>query len=489
MKALDLKHFKKQKEDAQSATMIHKDGHMLVISKGSLPHAQRKALEAIPMMAQGGKVKYAEGTDDVEAVASSDPDQPLAPDVEAITPSDSQQPNPQAPPQTDQAPQQQAQSNAPMQGPPQNPLQAQYPGFAQEQQANLMAANALQQQGQEETEAYKQAAQEIKSLPTQARLVAANKAASDELFKKYKSKELDPDHYWQNHSKIAAGVGILLSGVGQAMGAKSNGALDAINTGIERDIDAQKTNQQHGMNLWRMNREALGNDLAANLATQNQYYVGLKYKLDQAAANAKGPLALQNAQIANAKINQAIDANNFKLALMNPSSDNPDPASRIQFLVPPEAQARVAGEIDAATNTVANAPGILEAFHQAAQEVRPLSGGVHTSPTAFVPGIKSPGQAALQARLGPTFKDVEGTVRQAAMDNLDHNVTPKFGDDDSTIATKRQSLIEYMKSKSAAANAKSFGIDLTKYPKTNTQSIGQYKRQVINGKAYMVPVR
>lgn len=485
MKGFNLSKFKKIKEDKDWATLIHEDGHSINIAKAPLSPIQRKQLENLQMhMAQGGKVMhYDEGTGNA-----------ISPDVESSNDDDSAEPSLQAP----QSP------TAPVRAPSgaQNTLEAQVPGYQAEQKANIAGAEAVGKQGAETAQALQDNSNALSQLPTQSQIFNSYRDSDARLSQAYQDKTLNPDHYWEDHSKVAAGIGILLSGVGQVLGQgkiQDNAALQAIHDGVNREILKQQNSQQQSMNLWKMNREALGSDLAANLATQNQLYTGLQYKIQKVASQNQGPIALAKAQAANAIIDQNIQANRFKLSLLTPTSDNPDPASRIQFLVPPDRQQKVVDEINAAKNTVANSPGIMDAFDQAAQEVRPLTGGMHTSGTAFVPGIKSPGQQALQARLGPTFQDVEGTVRQAAMDNLDHNVTPKFGDDDSTIATKRQSLVDYMKSKSAAAASKSFGIDLTKYPNTNTTSIGQhaspavstaqYQRQVINGKAYMVPVK
>ena len=57
--------------------------------------------------------------------------------------------------------------------------------------------------------------------------------------------------------------------------------IDAVNMGINRDIDAQKNSQERAGNLWKMNRQALGDDLSADLATKNQMLTGVKYKLEQ----------------------------------------------------------------------------------------------------------------------------------------------------------------------------------------------------------------
>lgn len=512
MRGLNLSTFKKMKEDAHSATMIHKDGHTLVIAKSSLPALQRKQLEQLPMhsMAQGGKVQhYDEGTGNAqlpplenEPVADQEqpPTQPGAGNAQAA-PIESAPVAAGAPPVSVQAPQVQ----------PQNEIQSKIPGYAEEKAANLAGAQALKTEGRTVAQAHQDVADQIEDLPTQLDYVNRNRAKSNALYKAFQDKEIDPDQYWQSHSKIAAGIGLLLSSAGDAAGARGGtSALDVINRGIDRDIDAQKNSQEHAMNLWKMNREALGSKLAADLATKNQLYTGLKYKIDQAAAQAKGPLALANAQAANAKIDQAVGVNNFKLALMNPTSDNPDPASSVQFLVPEGRQKEVTKEISEAQNMVRNYDGIKEAFWNAAKEARPLTGGTNTSFRSLVPLMHTPAQQAFAARIAPTIQEQEGTVRQMAFDNVDQRMTPKFGDSDADVQTKWNTFLDYAKSKAAAPNAKSFGIDLHKYPTTNTLKLGseipanapaadtsgamtkggiQYQRQIINGKAYMVPVK
>lgn len=530
MRGLNLSTFKKMKEDAHSATMIHKDGHTLVIAKSSLPALQRKQLEQLPMhsMAQGGKVQhYDDGSAGVGqdipydrliaqqeaekqaenspygtsgAVANQSPIQGVKlADNGPITPDQVVQIFPQST-QADPT----SQVSAMPQGTPQNEIQSKIPGYAEEKAANLAGAQALQTEGRTVAQAHQDVADQIEDLPTQLDYVNRNQAKSNALFKAFQDKEIDPDHYWQSHSKISSGIGLLLSGAGSGATGRDGGVLDRINRGIDQDIDAQKNSQDHAMNLWKMNREALGSKLAADLATKNQLYTGLKYKIDQAAAQAKGPLALANAQAANAKIDQAVGANNFKLALMNPTSDNPDPASSVQFLVPEGRQKDVTKEISEAQNMVRNYGGIKEAFWNAAKEARPLTGGTNTSFRALVPGMHTPAQQAFAARIAPTIQEQEGTVRQMAFDNVDQRMTPKFGDSDADIQTKWNTFLDYAKSKAAAPNAKSFGIDLHKYPTTNTLKLGseipdtsgamtkggiQYQRQIINGKAYMVPVK
>lgn len=480
MKGLNLAGFKKIKETKDWATLIHKDGHSINIAKGSLTPIHRKQLENLQMREDE---KYAEGGDVPDSQSQPSELQGILNDASTPSQPPSAALAAPAPAQTD--------PNA-VQPAPQTLGQSQNTGLGEQMAGNTAMAQAQGQEGAAQAGIYGQTANDLSHLPTQNQIIQNNQSKDQALKLALEQGKIDPNHYWQTgeHSKNAAAIGGILSGIGQIFGQgriQNNGALDALNRGIDRDIDAQKANQGTNLTLWQMNRQALGNDLAANLSTQNQMITANQYKIQKAAAASQSPKAIANAQIANGQLQQQKDANNFKFSLMNPSSDNPDPASRIQFLVPQTEQGKVADAMNAAKNTVANAPGILDAFDSAAKEVRPLTGGMGTSGTAFIPGLKSPGQQALQARLGPTFQDVEGTVRQAAMDNLDHNVTPKFGDDDKTIATKRASLLEYMKSKSAASLPKAYGIDLQKFPSTNTAGIGQAvqpQTKVVNGVTY-----
>ena len=337
--------------------------------------------------------------------------------------------------------------------------------------ANVESAKAAEVQGQAEVAALKSANDKIAALPSANDITQAYKAKDDALFQAYQSKQLDPNRYLHSQStaqKIGTGLALFLGGIGSGLTGQPNPAAKMMEDAINRDIDAQKNSQDQQTNLWKMNKQEYGNDLAANLATQNQILTGTKVQLEQAASAAKGPTAQANAKAANALIDQKIAENRFKLSLMQPTSDTIglDPAKKVPWLVPPEKQGKVNDEIEAAQNATKAAPEVMSMFNQAATEVRPMTGGIHTSLTAFVPGMESAGQKSLHTLLGPTFKDVEGTVRQAAMDNIFKNTTPQFGDDDSTIDAKRRALQDYLTSKSSAPNASSFGINLGDYPST-----------------------
>lgn len=524
MKGLSLSKFKKMREDKDWATLIHVDGHQLSIAKAPLSAIQRKQLEALEMadtsqinqgkFAQGGKVQRYEdggsvlnsnglGQQQAEEEAAqqkqiSDANQlaqmhaPLqssdteVQDDDAPTkttsdeaPASAVNPNTQAaavspsPPVATAAtsfPQSQTTTAPSSVAPPL--LGSQIAGLKEEQAAELERAKAVGQEGKAEA----QAIGAIPKFPTTQDVIAKNQAKSDALYQAFMDKKVDPNAYWKDHSKLQAGIGVLISGLGQALGAGRAGenlALQNIDAQIQREVDRQKNDQDHSLNLYKLNRQALGDDISANLSAQSQLWTGVKYSLLKSAAESKAPIAQANAHLNIAKIDQIIGANNQKLALLSPTSDNPDPASRIQFLVPEGRQQKVVDEINAAKNTVANAPLILDAFEQAAKEARPLTGGFSTSPAAFIPGTETAGQKALLARLGPTFQDIEGNTRESTIQNFIKNVRPEGFDSDASIESKRKSLHAYVRSKSAGASAsKSFGIDLSKYPSTDTSRIG-----------------
>lgn len=378
-----------------------------------------------------------------------------------------------------------APQNAPAQpAPPTDPRYAQVGvpdiegALQEEKSANTEKAKAESDQGKAEALALDAAQKKIAALPTASDITKRYKATDDALFQAYQNKKLDPQRYLHSLStgqKIGNGIALLLSGIGSGASGQPNLAAKMIDENIQRDIDAQKNSQDQSMNLWKMNKEEYGNDLAANLATQNQILLGTKAQLEQAAANAKGPLAQANASAGNALIDQKLAENRFKLSLMQPTSDSfgLDPAKKVTWLVPPAQQAKVFDEIDAAQNTTRNAAEALKTFDQAAEEVRPLTSLSHghlPSGTAFIPGMESANQKALHAILGPTFKDVEGALKIATMDNIFKSVTPSFADDDTSIKVKRNALITYLNSKSSAPAASGFGINLKDYPSTNVKA-------------------
>lgn len=137
-----------------------------------------------------------------------------------------------------------------------------------------------------------------------------------------------------------------------------------------------------------------------------------------------------------------------------------DPAKLVPGRVPKEHQSSVFKEIDAAENTKRMSKAIMDSFEQS---VLDTSGS-----GALTSYIKTPRSSqALHQAMQPTFKDLEGTVRQAAMDNTFKNITPVGTDTAEDIETKRRALEDYLQSKASAPTARGYNIDLSKFDSTS----------------------
>jgi hypothetical protein len=301
-------------------------------------------------------------------------------------------------------------------------------------------------------------------------LYAAHKAKDDAYMQAIQDKKIDPNQYVHNMStpsKILSGIAMVISGAGAGRNGQ-NLALQQFNNAVQRDIESQQNDQSKAMNLWKMNREAGQDEMQAHLQTSNQLLTGIQAKMAQTAGTTQNIEARTRLLEMTQQLEQQKTQNRLKMAVLGQGSGGSrgmsqmDPASLVPILGEkhsPQAQQKALEEIGAAQDTVRNAPGILESFDKAAKNIHAVD---------FVPGMQNVDQKSLHTLLGPTFKDVEGTVRQAAMDNLFGNITPQFLDDKNSIATKRAALNGYLQSKSSAPTAKSMGIDLSKFKTTST---------------------
>lgn len=133
------------------------------------------------------------------------------------------------------------------------------------------------------------------------------------------NKEIDPRRIWNNAStgdKIIAGIGILLSGIGQGLQARAginapNLALQTINNAIDRDIDAQKENrnargnvvtQQQG--IYADMQRRFGDDQQAESAARAVLLGNAQIQLQTIASQYKAPQLAANAQQAYAQLEE-----------------------------------------------------------------------------------------------------------------------------------------------------------------------------------------
>lgn len=317
---MNLKDFSLLKEDNDNYTIGHPKGNSMTIPKRGLSDKAQTLISQLKReqhLAGGGDTS--EDTEGLTIPVSSTPtplpDSMLNPNVVASNAPTGDQPSTQ-PSVTSDA----EQGTVPA---PDTSQSAPPPPMASPDLQNAMkeAVGSIQKGTQAESKAGRQeaAAQEELAHKLQAQ------PSSDEIFNKYQnkdqqlekafvSKQIDPERYLNNMStgsKIASSIGLILSGFGSALTGQHNLAQENINRAIANDIDAQKNDQSKAMNLWKMNREQLGDENQANLATQNQLLNVAKAKMMQAQAGAMGPVAQQNAANAVLGINQQIATNNW----------------------------------------------------------------------------------------------------------------------------------------------------------------------------------
>ncbi len=309
--------------------------------------------------------------------------------------------------------------------------------LTEQQRAKTAEAQALGQQGKEESKSINDVESEINNIPTSQMIFDANKQKEEALFKAYQDKKIDPNQYYKNMGTtktITNGIALILGGIGGALTRNGNPVLDTMNREIERDIDAQKSDKESAGNLWKMNKEQLQNDMAASAATRNQLYTGVQYQLLKAAANAKTPLEAARAQEANAVIEQEKANNRYRMSLLG--SDVPA-EKKIPLLVPPGMQAKAFDQLSKAKYASENEGSFFKQFEQAASDVRLATGG-HP---LYAMGVTPPSIKGLKQKGEPLIKDELGRYNPEAAKTFEENL-PQRGDDDSTIVTKGQNLQE-----------------------------------------------
>lgn len=328
----------------------------------------------------------------------------------------------------------------------------------------------FQNQANREVEFAKKAAQidaDVKN--TTAPWIAEN----DMLHKAILDQKIDPSKLWQSSStgnKVGAALSIILSGIGAGMqgpGAR-NMALDVINKSIDRDIEAQKLELGKKQTLFSENLRRVGDANAAAALTKSQLLTSVQAMNNAGVSRMNSSQAAMQGQITNNEIDlkKAGLMNQAAILQMAKQGGGSDPSMFVSHLVPKEHQKAVFDEIQRAQDTKHMGKSILEAFDTAATE--------NTIARTGAGLLRTPGSVyALHQAMQPTFKDLEGTVRQAAMDNTFKNITPMPGDTQHKIDQKREALEQYLQSKAAAPTAKGFGIDLDRFGTTTTAQQGK----------------
>lgn len=287
--------------------------------------------------------------------------------------------------------------------------------------------------------------------------------------KDIQNSKIDPDNYWDKKStpsKIGTAIGLILGGMGAGLLKQENPALKFLNNNIEKDIAAQKENlgKKNSILAAYMHQTK---DLTEATAMTRAFYLE-KYANDihKAAALSKDPMAKARADQTIGKLNfekhqilNGIAEKQTKNEFVRNAGGTMDPSQLVAHVVPKEHQKEVFKEIAAAQNTKNMSEHILEAFDKAVEDYKSMR-------TGYGLVRESPHVLAFQQALGPTLANLEGNTAVVTFENLKKNLTPKGMSLDSTFATQRKAVVDYLRSKSAAPTAKGYGIDLSRFQST-----------------------
>lgn len=212
------------------------------------------------------------------------------------------------------------------------------PSQAQAATDSLVGANPMaaaqelkravwQQQGAESEQAkaeadiqQRQADLEEASLKHYMGTVQSLNSERQALLSDIQAQHIDPSHYWNSKdagSKVAAGIGLILGGIGAGATGGPNQALEFLNRNIDRDIQAQMANLGKKNTLLSANLQQFDNEKDAIAMTRIMQMDIVSNQLKAAAARAQDPLAKSRAMAASIAIDQQAGQAMQKLAAQN----------------------------------------------------------------------------------------------------------------------------------------------------------------------------
>ena len=193
-------------------------------------------------------------------------------------------------------------------------------GAGQEEiQAMKAGAAAESKQAGQTAQAWEQYNKDVSAMPTATDVFHSHQAKDEALQNAFASEKIDPNRYWHSQNtgqKISAGLEYAFSVRSERLKPEHrNYAMNAIQSSIDRDIDAQKEDKSNALNLWKMNRQATQDEMQATAATQNQMYSGVLAKAQQYAAQAGGPMAMPKIAPQIAEIKNRMARNNMFMSM------------------------------------------------------------------------------------------------------------------------------------------------------------------------------
>lgn len=343
-------------------------------------------------------------------------------------------------------------------------------GLGQQQAGAAAEAKAIGEQGKAESGVLQQGIeQKQQALQNfQGHYEALNKER-EAFINDVKSKDIDPNRYIHNMGfgqKILTAIGL----IGGGISTDHNLALNFLNKQIDNDIAAQKENQGSRQSLLKANMAQFGNMRDATDMTRLMTQDIVTNQLQQAAANAKDPIAKANylkiaggLQERAAPVMSQIAMRRTLLGGMQSGASNPGQV--IRMIVPENMQKDAYKELGEAQQLQRAKDNILSSFDKVAN-INTV-GGRLTSP------IQTPKQvhAILDPIIAQLSKETAGRFTETDSKFLG-SLFPSPGDSAETQQTKRSQVLKLVNEKMNFPLLQSYGIQMG-----NSGQGGKYSEQ------------
>lgn len=332
---MNFKDYKKVAEDQKSATLQHPKGHTIKVVKHVLSKGMQKELEALPKhYDEGGEVSSNDSEDNSNS-ANSQTSPPMPTIVinngqpqggynlgnfagqMANNPGMNMPPSEPAMQVTPEAPKESHGATGSWAPPASQPVIPQAPSdpFGAQAYSDAYMKGLNEQKGGNNALAVAEGAEgKAQENALQAgKALQANQSNYQNQFEQLNNERnffqsdianshVDPKQYIDNMSTgqhIRTMIGLVLGGMGAGLTHTSNPVLDSLNSRIEQNIDAQKSNIGNKKTLLEANLRQYGNLRDAADMTRINYMDMIKNQVAAEAAKSQGPMARARAQQAN----------------------------------------------------------------------------------------------------------------------------------------------------------------------------------------------
>ncbi len=276
----------------------------------------------------------------------------------------------------------------------------------------------------------------------------------------------DPNRVYNNMStgnKVLSAISLVLGGIGSGLTGKPNAALEVINNAIDKDMQAQRMDQDNLKERVNLNHQAMSDEnqdyslKKASMLTAAQAQIGIAAAKSQNAATTMQAHTMM-AGIENQK--QALMQDYAqKKAVFTAVQKNPGDVGvlghAVTMIIPKEQQGEAFKELNR-----------VSAANKARDSINTYFGGANDKNTIMGRimhgGAEPADMTALQANIMPVIKDLEGRVNEQEIEIL-HKLSPGPGDSQEKVKTKLLGLNDFINAKSQSAMLSAYGL----MPKSN----------------------